>query len=184
MLLCAIAALALLRPDWAAWLVANRWNAVTLLAAIAAIASSAMLCLLAVASRFTFLSRSVAALLNAMNDVEFHNRTPLRIILVRHGESQGNVDEDAYAHTPDNRIALTERGRQQANDAGARLAAMIGDETVSFYHSPFLRTRQTTEHIVQAFSPDRIVDIREDARLREQEHGNLQVGGGFPIVFS
>ncbi len=177
-LLSALGALALLRPDWVAWLLANQRNALTLLALMAAVASSAMLCLLAVASRFSFLSRSVAALLHAMNDVEFHHRTPHRIILVRHGESQGNVDEDAYAHTPDNRIGLTARGRQQAADVGARLAAMIGsDETVSFYHSPFLRTRQTTEHIVQAFSPDRIVDIREDARLREQEHGNLQVCG-------
>ena len=45
-LLCAIATLTLLRPDWAAWLTANRWNAVTVLVVVAAIASSAMLCLL------------------------------------------------------------------------------------------------------------------------------------------
>ena len=31
-----------------------------------------------------------------------------RIILVRHGESEGNKDERAYVHTPDWRIALTD----------------------------------------------------------------------------
>ena len=32
-----------------------------------------------------------------------------RIILIRHGESEGNKDEQAYVHTPDWRIALTDK---------------------------------------------------------------------------
>ncbi len=41
-----------------------------------------------------------------------------RIILVRHGESLGNIDERAYATTADWRIPLTDLGREQARNAG------------------------------------------------------------------
>ena len=37
-------------------------------------------------------------------------KRPRRIILVRHGQSQGNVDDKVYATVPDSQIALTERG--------------------------------------------------------------------------
>ena len=39
---------------------------------------------------------------------------PKRIILLRHGESQGNVDQNAYVTTADWRIPITDVGRQQA----------------------------------------------------------------------
>ena len=41
-------------------------------------------------------------------------RLPKRIILVRHGESQGNLDMSAYTTTPDYRIPLTALGVEQA----------------------------------------------------------------------
>ena len=44
---------------------------------------------------------------------------PRRIILIRHGESLGNIDEVAYTTTPDWKIPLTRRGRAQAADVGA-----------------------------------------------------------------
>ena len=40
---------------------------------------------------------------------------PRRIILLRHGQSMGNVDESAYVNTADWRIPLTEIGRKQAH---------------------------------------------------------------------
>ena len=39
---------------------------------------------------------------------------PRRIILLRHGQSLGNVDESAYVETADWRIPLTDLGRKQA----------------------------------------------------------------------
>mmetsp|Transcript_10816 Transcript_10816/g.20018 ORF Transcript_10816/g.20018 Transcript_10816/m.20018 type:complete len:113 (+) Transcript_10816:201-539(+) len=45
------------------------------------------------------------------NNVDFR---PRRIILIRHGQSEGNVDERAYVTTADWRIPLTEVGRNQA----------------------------------------------------------------------
>lgn len=39
---------------------------------------------------------------------------PERIILVRHAQSEGNIDNIAYTYIPDPQIPLTALGRQQA----------------------------------------------------------------------
>ena len=48
---------------------------------------------------------------------------------------------------PDNQIPLTQKGEQQAQDAGVRLKEILGDDNITFYVSPFLRSRQTY-HII------------------------------------
>ena len=50
-----------------------------------------------------------------------------RVILIRHGESEGNVNFDIYRSTPDARIHLTQKGWTQAHEAGRLLGAMLGD---------------------------------------------------------
>ena len=40
------------------------------------------------------------------------------LYLIRHGESQANVDEEVYKSIPDHRIALTDKGQTQAIFAG------------------------------------------------------------------
>ncbi|EMS65543.1 hypothetical protein TRIUR3_28745 [Triticum urartu] len=52
-------------------------------------------------------------------------RLPKRIILVRHGESQGNLDMSAYSTTPDYRIPLTPRGVEQARAAGRGILDVV-----------------------------------------------------------
>ena len=42
------------------------------------------------------------------------------LYLVRHGQSQANVDEEIYKSIPDHRIALTDKGQTQAAFAGKR----------------------------------------------------------------
>jgi len=100
---------------------------------------------------------------------------PSRIILVRHGESLGNVDKSIYETLADSRLPLTERGVAQARAAGVRLKSLIGDETVFAFVSPYVRTAQTMEEMVAAaeLSPSRY-RVRYDPRLREQDFGNLQ----------
>ncbi|KAF3531686.1 hypothetical protein DY000_02043877 [Brassica cretica] len=56
---------------------------------------------------------------------------PKRIILVRHGESEGNLDTSAYATTPDHKIQLTESGLLQAREAGARLRSLLSSNPTS-----------------------------------------------------
>lgn len=98
---------------------------------------------------------------------------PRRIILVRHGQSEGNVDKNIYLEKPDYAVHLTELGRRQAHDAGKALKNLIGDhEKVKFYTSPFWRARETTAEIIKWFHPSQLHPIYEDPRLREQEWGH------------
>ncbi|MBP0459129.1 histidine phosphatase family protein [Streptomyces montanisoli] len=96
---------------------------------------------------------------------------PRRIILVRHGESEGNADDSVYERVPDHALSLTERGMRQAEATGERLRDVLGDERVSAYVSPYRRTHQT----LRALALDRcLVRVREEPRLREQDWGNWQ----------
>ena len=107
---------------------------------------------------------------------------PKRIILVRHGESEGNLDTAAYTTTPDPKIQLTESGLLQAQEAGARLHSLISSSNPSspewrvyFYVSPYDRTRSTLREIGRSFSRRRVIGVREECRIREQDFGNFQV---------
>jgi broad specificity phosphatase PhoE len=96
---------------------------------------------------------------------------PDRIIIVRHGQSIGNVDKSVYKNIPDYAIPLTSMGIQQATDVGKSIRSLVGTQSVKFYVSPFWRTRQTYQCIVKAF-PSHIKNEKtfyEDPRLREQE---------------
>ncbi len=97
---------------------------------------------------------------------------PKRIILIRHGQSEGNVNKAIYKEKPDYAVHLTETGRKQAHDAGKSLAKLMEGETVKFYVSPFWRTRETYFEIVKWFTPYSQNSTYEDPRLREQEWGH------------
>ncbi|MBO0655407.1 histidine phosphatase family protein [Streptomyces triculaminicus] len=96
---------------------------------------------------------------------------PRRIVLIRHGESEGNIDDTVYEREPDHALSLTEAGRKQAEEAGVRLRELFGDEEVSVYVSPYRRAHQTLQAL--ALDPRRI-RVREEPRLREQDWGNWQ----------
>ena len=104
---------------------------------------------------------------------EQKKRRPKRIILIRHGNSIANNNYDILQHTPDNKIVLSEKGVQQALEAGKKLKQLVGDESVQFYVSPYKRTRQTYEYILQSFKNNHS-DCIISSSLREQEYGNLQ----------
>ena len=97
---------------------------------------------------------------------------PKRIILVRHGESVGNVDHNIYETVPDWKIDLTQIGRMQAVSAGQQIKSLVGDETVKVYSSPYYRTRQTLQGIREGGLDKNIVNAFEDPRLREQDWGH------------
>lgn len=99
---------------------------------------------------------------------------PNKIILVRHGESQGNDDETVYTRVSDWRISLTPKGKSQAREVGVKMREVVGDGEVFFYHSPYYRTVETCQEIMEAFDPRAIRGIREDPRMAEQQFGNLQ----------
>mmetsp|Transcript_30113 Transcript_30113/g.65071 ORF Transcript_30113/g.65071 Transcript_30113/m.65071 type:complete len:399 (-) Transcript_30113:609-1805(-) len=96
---------------------------------------------------------------------------PLRLVFIRHGESEANVNRAITKVVPDHLLHLTLNGRQQALDAGRRLKEIVGDESIRFVVSPYVRTRETLNGILQSFDKD--TEVREDVQIREQEHGNL-----------
>ncbi|KAF5714229.1 hypothetical protein FMUND_7559 [Fusarium mundagurra] len=109
---------------------------------------------------------------------------PRLIILVRHGQSEGNKNREIHQTVPDHRVKLTPEGWNQAHDAGRRLRSLLRpDDTLQFFTSPYRRTRETTEGILESLtsdegspSPFRRANIKvyEEPRLREQDFGNFQ----------
>jgi 2,3-bisphosphoglycerate-dependent phosphoglycerate mutase len=101
----------------------------------------------------------------------------MRIFLVRHGESLGNLNEQAYGQFGDHNVPLTQWGHRQALDAGRAIASHlaaapdIGSVRLSIWYSPFLRTRQSKDALLEALPSELVGDIREDYLLREQDFG-------------
>lgn len=99
---------------------------------------------------------------------------PLNIILVRHGQSEGNVNKEIYGKKPDYALELTKFGKDQAKTAGDNIFGLVGcRDPIQFYVSPFWRTRQTYE-IIEKSLPANHNKFYEDPRLREQEWGHLK----------
>ncbi|GAA1602167.1 phosphoglycerate mutase family protein [Kribbella karoonensis] len=96
---------------------------------------------------------------------------PLRIALIRHGESEANLDKTLFERMPDHAIPLTARGHEQAAKAGRQLRELFENEPVRVYVSPYLRARQTLDSLGL---DDLIGSAREEPRLREQDWANFQ----------
>jgi len=98
---------------------------------------------------------------------------PHRIILIRHGESEGNIDKNKYLTIPDYALNLTPKGIEQAQKAGAQIKEIIGTESIYVYLSPYFRTRQTLQHLKTSIEPN-VAKIIEDPRIRELDWGHLR----------
>ena len=102
----------------------------------------------------------------------------MRIILVRHGESESNTGVHDHTTAGDHKVCLTAAGSKQAFKVGQSLAieldGALGGSTL-VYCSPYLRTRQTLEQMfigagdLQSHSPP--PRVFEDPRLREIDRG-------------
>jgi NAD+ kinase len=87
---------------------------------------------------------------------------PLDLVLVRHGESEGNVafarerQGDSSHFTPEflarhsSKWRLTERGRAQAHAAGLWLRANVTERFDRYYVAEYLRAMETAAHLAFA----------------------------------
>ncbi|GAB4078920.1 histidine phosphatase family protein [Nostocoides australiense] len=112
----------------------------------------------------------------------------VELILVRHGQSEGNVaaeaaDRDrleqiaAPARDPD--VMLSETGRTQAAAVGAYLSALPADQRPGIvWTSPYQRARETAEIALHAYDAE--LDFRVDERLRDRDMGitDMLTGAG------
>jgi broad specificity phosphatase PhoE len=93
------------------------------------------------------------------------------MILLRHAESLGNVDELAYTRIPDHALPLTDAGREQAAAVAPEIVRLLDGARPAVYFSPYLRTRETLRLLDIEAACERLVP---EPRLREQDWGNLQ----------
>ena len=99
------------------------------------------------------------------------------IKLVRHGESMVNTGEVQVAEVGDHTVALTAFGRNQAREAGQRIGSAFLEGAL-VYSSPFQRARETMAGILAgAQMKAGAVRVFEDPRLREVDHGYVDVEG-------
>lgn len=99
---------------------------------------------------------------------------PLRILLVRHGQSQTNVDKSLHGVIADPDIELTDRGKQQAAEAGVFLDGWLRNHRrprFRIYRSDYRRAVQTSDIIIEKLGADLDFDTRMDERIRELEFG-------------
>jgi broad specificity phosphatase PhoE len=102
----------------------------------------------------------------------------MRIVLVRHGESEGNVDPSIHGRMADHAIPLSARGQLQVREAGKRLDAYYREQygspeqrpAIRLWVSPYKRTRETADGIREALDPW-LLDTREHILLCEQQFG-------------
>ena len=87
----------------------------------------------------------------------------MKIILVRHGESEGNVKHEINDN-PQRIVNLTERGREQAEAAAERLCTM---RFTHAYASQFPRAQQTAAILLHHHQ----LKLNIDARLNERRSG-------------
>ncbi|MBU1214381.1 MAG: histidine phosphatase family protein [Gammaproteobacteria bacterium] len=85
----------------------------------------------------------------------------MKLILVRHGESEGNV-KHVINDDPMRAVALTERGRAQAVAAAERLQ---GIRFTHAYVSEFTRARQTAAILLRQHGLVPVVDARLNERI-------------------
>lgn len=106
---------------------------------------------------------------------------PQQLIIVRHGQSAGNLALDAAHETFADRIALTSRdadvplselGREQARALGLWFAD-LPDRPDVLLSSPYVRALQTAEVFREAGGTAEHEPICFDERLREKEFGIL-----------
>ncbi len=93
------------------------------------------------------------------------NPYPRTIYLVRHGETQGNLDDKAQGHLD---VPLTETGRLQAKAVGKRLSDIEFD---AVYSSDLERALDTAKAIT-ANRPE--LQIRTTPKLREYHFGDYE----------
>jgi hypothetical protein len=95
------------------------------------------------------------------------NIMPRKLIMIRHGQSEGNVDEVLYSTKPDNNLRLTKLGWDSARMAGKALREEIGErETVHFVVSPYVRAVETFHGLASAWVDPREFDGIEGRNSR------------------
>lgn len=99
----------------------------------------------------------------------------MQLFLVRHGQSEGNVNPALYQKIKDHNIKLTKLGKEQAFQAGQELGRLLGssiETPITVIVSPYKRTRQTWQEMKKGLASvgTFILNEEETPLIREQEY--------------
>lgn len=102
----------------------------------------------------------------------------MRLLLVRHGQSMGNVDKSVHEHIADHAIDLSPIGREQALVAGDVINRFFTERYVNkpkpnirLWTSPYSRTEQTADGVELRAGAWFSAGRRQSVLIREQEFG-------------
>ncbi|KAI5968942.1 hypothetical protein KGF57_000057 [Candida theae] len=104
------------------------------------------------------------------------------------GKPTSNCDKSVNSNTPNHLVPLTTKGHHQSLEAGKALAKFVHHQavqdssnrrsrkTIMFYTSPYRRTRETCQNIIEGIKDEPGIEYRvqEETRMREQDFGNFQ----------
>lgn len=106
--------------------------------------------------------------------MSFFERPPVTLYLLRHGQSEANVDKNVYREKPDHSITLTKLGMEQAREAGLYLQRLFAEQPneapAVVLRSPYERARATETQVaaaIHAYVTERV----ELPELAEQQYG-------------
>lgn len=112
-----------------------------------------------------------------------------RIFLVRHGESEGNLDKSVYFNCPDSEIGLTAKGMHDAVNASNTICEIIRKFGLSsrcqptnktyfnLAHSTYKRAKQTADIIISTMAKSSTCSIQQvitSPLCKEREWGDLR----------
>ncbi len=111
--------------------------------------------------------------------VKIGEPAPLRILFVRHSQSQTYLDKTLHGAIADPDIKLTDLGKEQAREAGAFLAGAFLNgwlrsrkwKRFRLYRSDYRRAVQTSDIIIDQLAVDLNFNTRMDERIRRLEFG-------------
>ena len=111
------------------------------------------------------------------------------VFIIRHGESEEDVEPEIKTKVKDPEIGLTPNGKRQARESAEAIKSeLVGFENITLYVSPYKRTRETAEIIVDVLKDDRIKMVTEPSlrgldwgdvtpeNLKEREQERYKVG--------
>jgi len=99
----------------------------------------------------------------------------MKLLIVRHGESEGNVDKSVYFKMPDWSVPLTEKGKEQAKKVGKVISKHLEEEDECFLvYSPYVRAKHTMEIISECITHHIPLYKKEQVITKEREWGNLR----------
>jgi broad specificity phosphatase PhoE len=115
------------------------------------------------------------------------------LVLVRHGESEGNIDHSIYARKKNFDIGLTEKGKEQSRLAGQHIRDFINSIEIDradvktnlwisavYYCSPYARAKETLKELHRVIHPSGSYDdYREELLCSEQGWGEAEGTAGY-----